>query len=233
LPGVKEPIEGTGAMTEKSVLLSAIPAGASTRMAPELEPVSTTKLISVGESTVNERAGVPLTETPIVPPRFSPVSLTVVPGTPLAGLNAVMAGLMSGGGAGVTVNSAGAMPEPPSVVVTTTAPVLAPFGTTASSPAGSCWKIASLPAKVTVVTPTKLVPVIRTWAPAGPFVGVTAEISGAAGTGPAAVTWKNARLASPPPAVATLTGPVKAPTGTMAVTDVGAAVKDSAGTPPK
>ena len=70
--------------------------------------------------------------------------------------------------------------------------------------------VAFVPLNVTAVTPVKFVPLIVTLAPAAPLVGAKPVIVG--GTS----TVKGLALVAVPPAVATLSGPVVAPAGTVA-----------------
>ena len=72
-------------------------------------------------------------------------------------------------------------------------------------------KPAAVPLKATADAPVKFVPVIVTLVPAGPLVGVKPVIVGAL-----AAIVKLLALVAVPPAVATLSGPVVAPAGTVA-----------------
>jgi hypothetical protein len=63
---------------------------------------------------------------------------------------------------------------------------------------------------VTAVAPLKFVPLIVTFVPTGPLVGMTLMIAGAG------MTVKLLALVVVPPGVVTLTGPVVAPAGTVA-----------------
>ena len=71
-------------------------------------------------------------------------------------------------------------------------------------------KLALTPLNVTAVAPVKLVPLIVTLVPTGPLAGVTLAIAGAG------MTVKLVALVAVPPGVATRTGPVVAPVGTVA-----------------
>ena len=71
-------------------------------------------------------------------------------------------------------------------------------------------KLALTPLNATAVVPVKFVPLIVTLVPTGPLVGVTLAIVGAG------MTVKLVALVAVPPGVATLTGPVVAPAGTVA-----------------
>ena len=69
-------------------------------------------------------------------------------------------------------------------------------------------KFALTPLKVTVLAPSKLVPLIWTLAPTGPLAGAKSVIVG--------VTRKLPVLLAVPPGVVTLIGPLVAPEGTVA-----------------
>ena len=69
-------------------------------------------------------------------------------------------------------------------------------------------KFAVLPLNATAVAPVKVVPLIVTLAPTGPFVGVKLVIFGA--------TVKLVALVAVPPGVVTLSSPVVAAPGTVA-----------------
>jgi hypothetical protein len=71
-------------------------------------------------------------------------------------------------------------------------------------------KLAAAPLNLTLVAPVKLVPLIVTAVPTGPLVGVKLVIVGGL------TTVKLLALVAVPPAVATLSGPVVAPAGTVA-----------------
>jgi len=69
--------------------------------------------------------------------------------------------------------------------------------------------VAFTPPNVTLVAPVKLVPVIVTWVPTGPLVGLKVCITG--------VTRKTLLLVSVLAGVVTVTDPLVAPVGTTAV----------------
>ena len=99
----------------------------------------------------------------------------------------------------------------PPAVVTLTGPVVAVAGTIAWIDASErTLKVALVPLKVTAVAPVRFEPLMVTVLPAGPLAGVKLEIAG--GT----KTVKAPELCAVPPGVATLTGPLEAPTGTVA-----------------
>jgi hypothetical protein len=105
LVGANEVIVGAGGVTLKAVALVAVPPGAVTEIVPVAAPLGTAAVTEVSEPTVND-ALVPLNLTLVVPVRFVPVIVTVVPTGPLAGLNELIVG--AGGGVvepGVTPKS--------------------------------------------------------------------------------------------------------------------------------
>jgi hypothetical protein len=69
-------------------------------------------------------------------------------------------------------------------------------------------KVAAVPLNRTAVAPVKLVPLIVTFVPARPLVGVKLVILGS--------TTKLVALVALPAGVVTLSGPVVAPAGTVA-----------------
>jgi hypothetical protein len=108
----------------------------------------------------------------------------------------------------------------PAGVVTAIGPVLAPYGTVALIDVSEVTEdVAVTPLNVTAVAPVKCVPVIDTFVPTGPFVGVNDEIVGAPGGG-LVVTVKEVELVPVPPPVVTAIGPFVAPLGTVALIDV-------------
>ena len=101
----------------------------------------------------------------------------------------------------------------PAAVVTRTEPVEAPAGTVAVIwPEEFTTKPAALSPNLTCVAPRKLAPKITTEVPTDPVVGEIELIDGVA-----VVTRKFALLVAVPPGVVTLTRPVVAPEGTVAV----------------
>ena len=112
----------------------------------------------------------------------------------------------------VTVKLVGLFVIPPAVVMTIF-PVFAPLGTVAVTVMSlTTVKLAALTPNVTFVVCVRLRPEIVTNVPTGPLVGVKLLI------------WGSSRncllLASVPPGVVTLMGPVVAPFGTFAVRNV-------------
>ena len=78
--------------TRKLVDEVAVPFGAVTEMVPLVVPTATTARICVALSMMNDAAGVPLNDTAVAPVKFVPVSVTVVPLPPLAGVKLVKVG---------------------------------------------------------------------------------------------------------------------------------------------
>ncbi len=78
--------------TVKVVALVPVPAVFVTLIFPVVAPAGTVALICVSEVTVNVVAAFPLKLTPVAPVKPVPVSATLVPTGPLAGVNEVMLG---------------------------------------------------------------------------------------------------------------------------------------------
>lgn len=163
LVGVNELIVGT-AFTVKLIALEPQPVAFRTRIGPLVAPAGTTtlRLVAVGVP-VGTVWAVP-NRTAVTPLRFVPVSVTVVPIVPELGDTLVIVGQFAADPPMVKLGPA----TPPGVVVvvTVTAPVVAPEGTVTVSwvvesavnvPAG-----AAVPLNDTPVTPVKSVPVMMT-----------------------------------------------------------------------
>jgi hypothetical protein len=119
----------------------------------------------------------------------------------------------------------------PPAVVTTIEPVRAPVGTVAVSEVfETTVNVAVVPPNVTLVAPVKLEPVIVTFVPTGPLVGVKDEIVGAGGG--VTETVKAFALVAVPPGVVTAINPVTAPAGTVALTEVPEMIVNDALVPP-
>ena len=86
-------------------------------------------------------------------------------------------------------------------------------GTVAMSELPKVLNVAARPLNVTPVAPVKLAPLIVTLLPTCPLVGEKPVIVGAG----VVTTVKTAELATLPDGVVTATGPVVAPTGTVAI----------------
>ena len=150
-------------------------------------------------------AALPLNATAVAPTKLVPLIVIEVPTTPLLGLKLVIVG------AATTVKLVALVAVPPAVV-TVTGPLLAPAGTVAVIIVAELTvKVAALPLNATAVAPLKLVPVTVTDIPTPPLAGLNVVIVGAA------TTVKLLELVAVPPAVVTVTGPLLAPAGTVAV----------------
>src|SRR5439155_3115227 len=119
---------------------------------------------------------------------------------------------------GSTLKSTTLVPVPPGVI-TDIGPVVARMGTVATiSVSELTSNEAFLPWNFTTDVPVYPVPVIVTVVPAGPLEGANSAIVG----GGDGVTTRSIALAPAPSASVTETGPVVAPTGTIAVICVSA-----------
>src|SRR5437667_2724707 len=153
---------------------------------------------------------VPLKRTAVAPVKVVPLIVTLVPTGPLVGVKLVIVGALA-----VTVKLLALVAVPPGVV-TLSGPLVAPLGTVAAIEVDEfSEKLALAPLNVTAVAPVKVVPLIVTLVPTGPPVGVKLVIVGAL-----AVTVKLLALVAVPPEVLTLSGPLVAPLGTVAATEV-------------
>jgi hypothetical protein len=121
-----------------------------------------------------------------------------------------------GGPTVVTVKLPELVPVPFGVV-TATLPVVAPAGTVALMlvPELTVNVVAAVPLNFTLVAPVKFVPVIETFVPTGPLVGVNELTVG--GLPPPPVTVNELALVPVPFGVVTEIGPVVAPVGTVAL----------------
>jgi hypothetical protein len=141
---------------------------------PVVAPVGTCAVIDAALQLVIVVAAVPLKVTvlaPCVVPKFAPVIVTESPTLP----NVVFRLVMEGDGT-VTVNETPALARP--LTVTTTLPVAAPVGTTATIAVGLQLVIeaAGVPLKVTVLVPCvvpKFEPMMATEDPTRPEFGVS------------------------------------------------------------
>jgi hypothetical protein len=111
-------------------------------------------------------------------------------------------------------------------VVTEILPVVAPLGTIAViCVSESTLKVESVPLNFTLLAPVKVLPVITTFAPGAPLVGLKLVILG--------VTLKLATLVPVPAGFVTVILPVVAPVGTVALIDVDELMVNAAETPLK
>jgi hypothetical protein len=124
LEGESQPNDGTGSSTVKPLV--AVPPGAVTVTAPLVAAAGTCAVSFVSDLTV-KTAGTPLKATPVVSVRCDPLTVTVVPGSPLDGESELIAGDRT-----VTVKLPPLVAVPPGVV-TATCPLVAVDGTLAVS----------------------------------------------------------------------------------------------------
>jgi hypothetical protein len=162
---------------------------------PVVAPAGTRTMMLVALQLLAAAACVPLNVTVLVPcvaPKFVPVMVIEAPTGPEVGLREVVLGPGF-----VTVNKTPLLASVP--VVTTTFPVVAPFGTgTAMLVALQLVGVPVIPLKVTVLkfcTAPKFVPVMVTEVPTGPDVGFRLVMLG--------VTVKFTALLEKPPTVTT------------------------------
>ena len=149
---------------------------AVTATVPVVAPVGTTATIDEAPQLVIDVAAVPLNlSVPFVVPKPDPLIVTEEPTAPEVGDRLPIAGV------GKTVNAEPLLDTP--LAVTTTLPVVAPLGTTATidEPLQLVIDVAAVPLNLTVpfVVP-KLVPAIVTEAPTAPDVGDRLLIVGVA-----------------------------------------------------
>jgi len=163
----------TGAVvTVKLPALVAVPLGVMTVILPLTVPGGTTTVIWVAELTTNEVVDIAPKLTLVVPARFAPISMTLVPALPLDGGKLVIAGP-------VTIPKLIALAAVPPGVVTEMAPVVAFAGTVAEiCVAESTLKTADTPLNFTACPPLNFVPVMVTADPIMPFVGANPVIVG-------------------------------------------------------
>ena len=221
-------VGAAGAVTVKLVALVAAPAGVTMLMGPEVRPPGRLLIVNaVGEFTVKLVTRTPLMSTALAPVKLSPAMTMLDPMPPLPGVKPVMVGA----GDAVTVKLAPLVATPPDEI-TLIGPVPAPLGTLNTVICVDEFTVkieVATPLKVMRLTPTKFEPVIITWEPGAPAVGVKPEIVGAG----AGVTVKLPALVAMPPGVTTLMRPVVAPPGTEPESSVGDALKKDAVTPLK
>jgi len=195
-----------GGVTAKAIPLLAAPPTVTTTF-PVAAPVGTSAVMFVAPQLIGV-ANVPLNVTVLVPwrrPNPLPMIVTVEPTGPEAGLKLEMFGM--------TVKGSPLLATPPTV--TTTFPVVAPFGTAAEMLVSvQPTNAAVVPLNVAVLLPCdgpKFTPVIVTETPTSPEVGLKEVMLGGGG-----VTIKLAPLLATPLTVTT-TLPLVAPAGTGAV----------------
>jgi hypothetical protein len=168
-------------------------------------------------------AATPLNATLLAPSRFVPEIVTVAPGAPDVGANDVM----DGAGVALKTVKSEALVAVPAGVVTVIFPLTASWGT-----AALIWVLeptlntVETPPIVTVLVPSKFVPVIVIVAPGRPAVGENDETVG----GPA--TSKLDADVAAPHGVVTEIGPLAAPCGTEASILVADTTLNTADVPP-
>lgn len=204
LAGIKPKIVGAGKNIKPPS--DAEPPGVESVIILPAAP-GTTTVISVGETTVKLAAETLPKLTDVVPLKFVPVIVTIVPGSPLVGENPVIVG------AGTNVKPASEATPPG--VASETAPDAPAGATTAVICVGEFIVNAvavTLP-KVTDDAPVKFSPLILTGIPGPATAGVKLVITGGK-------TKVNPGKLAVPPVVVTITEPV-APVEIMAVICVG------------
>ena len=200
-------VGGPGEVGVKLLLLHVVPFGVFTLIQPLSAPPGTVAVICVSEFTV-KLAGTRKKVTAVAPVKFVPVIVTVQPAAPLAGVNELMCGVM--------VKLAAEAAEPKELV-SVIGPLVAPLGTLALNCVSEMAHIvvAGVPLKLTPVVPVKFVPVSVTVQPADPLAGEKLLIVGT----PAESTVNGVplKLQPVPQGAVTLSEPVEAPPGTVAV----------------
>lgn len=182
LVGVNDVITGAPCVTVKSVALMPDPLGVVTVIRPVVAFAGTVATILVEDVTVNA-ADTPLNRTDVAFVNPVPLIVTEVPGGPLVGVKEVTVGA-----AGVTVKL-DVLVAVPSGSKTCIAPVSAAAGTTAViCVSETTVKLLATPPNLTDVVPVKPVPVIVTFVPGGPDVGLNEEIVGGAASAAGATT---------------------------------------------
>ena len=196
-----------GAGTVIFVADDTVPKAVVTLMGPVVAVTGTLAVMAVAVL-VTIVAAMPLKVTAVALPRLVPVMVTVLPTAPLTGVKLVIVG------GPMTVKLAALVPVPLGAV-TLILPVVAPAGTTVVIDVAEATvnDATGVVLNITVVTPSKLVPVRVIAAPTVPDVGEKAVTVGAG-------TVKLATEVAVPAAVVTLIGPVVAPTGTFVLIEV-------------
>ena len=203
--------ERAGYRNRNSDVLEAVPFGVVTTQwyEPRKCGFGTVAVIDVDELTVNTAAVVP-SFTDVVPVKFVPMIVTFVPWKPCVGVNPVIVGP----GAFVVTVKFDELAPVPMLVVTAIGPVVAPPGTLALMLVSELTVkfTACVPLNVTAVALVKPVPVIETFVPTGPLVGVN-DVT----VGPLALETTNCvELVPVPLGVVTVMNPLVAPVGTWA-----------------
>ena len=191
----------------KLLLLQSVRFGVFTLIQPLKAPPGTVAVICVSEFTV-KLAGTRKKVTALAPVKLVPVIVTVVPIVPPAGANELMCGLM--------VKLAADAAEPKELV-SVMGPLVAPLGTLALNCVSEMAHIvvAGVPLKLTPVVPVKFVPIRVTVQPGDPLAGENELIVGAPPD--STVNGLPLKLQPVPQGAVTLSDPVVAPPGTVAV----------------
>jgi hypothetical protein len=204
--------EWVSPVTVKFAALVAVPPGVVTVILPVVAPDGTVAVILVEEFTAKDAETLlNLTEVVVKPDpvKFVPLIVTDVPTGPEVGENELMVGL-----GGVVTSKLLELVAVPPGVVTRILPSVAPDGTVAVILVEEFTvNNAETLLNVTLLTLTKLVPLIVTEVPTGPELGENEVIVGAGGE----VTSKLLELVAVPPGVVTRIFPSVAPDGTVAV----------------
>jgi hypothetical protein len=200
-------VGGPGEVGVKLLLLHVVPLAVFTLIQPLSAPPGTVAVICVSELTV-KLAGTRKKVIAVAPVKFVPVIVTVVPIVPLAGVNELTCG--------VTVKLVADAVEPKELV-SVIGPLVAPLGTLALNCVSEMAHIvvAGVPLKLTAVVPVKFVPVRVTVQPVDPLVGENELIVGAPPD--STVNGVPLKLQPVPQGAVTLSEPVEAPPGTVAV----------------
>jgi hypothetical protein len=173
LLGEKPLIVGAGGrgLTVKFCGLAAVPPGLPTAIGPEVASTGMTARRLVSDSTVYEVAA-PFTVTSVAVVKPVPVTVTVIPPSPLVGL------IAETDGGGTTVKRT-ALVTAPAGAVRVTGPVMAPTGTLAVTWVSDTTVkvVAATPPKLTAVAPVRPMPSMVTVVFSGPLAGVRPVIS--------------------------------------------------------
>ena len=159
-----------GTRTVNAPELTAVPPEVVTLINPVAKlPAGTTAVNCVSETTANVAAATTLKSTEVAPVKPDPVSVTLVPAAPLAGVKEVTCGVAPDGA--MTVNGDELVPVP-LAVVTLTGPELAPDGTEVfREVSDTTLNAADTPLNRTPLAPVNPDPATVTATPAGPLPG--------------------------------------------------------------
>jgi hypothetical protein len=154
-------------------VLVAAPPGVVILITPVFAVVGTKTVADVAVTAEGTAVAPPVKVTSVAPVRFVPVITTLVPLGPVVGVKEVMVG------AGIKVKLDVLVAVPPGVLISM-APVSAPVGTTTVADVAVIDEGTAVapPVNVTNVAPVRFVPLITTFVPLGPVVGVKDLIVG-------------------------------------------------------